>query len=129
MEVEKILEKITQKRSQKGYTYENMADDLGLTPSGYRKIEKGETKLSVEKMFQISTVLDIPINELLDIGENWIQNNSYNKDSSISAQKIEHFYQENKEMLEKLIASYEARLKDKEEQIELLKTFTSNSKL
>ena len=79
MEVEKILEKITQKRSQKGYTYENMADDLGLTPSGYRKIEKGETKLSVEKMFQISTVLDIPINELLDIGENWIQNNSYNK--------------------------------------------------
>ena len=122
MEVEKILEKITQKRSQKGYTYENMADDLGL-------IEKGETKLSVEKMFQISTVLDIPINELLDIGENWIQNNSYNKDSSISAQKIEHFYQENKEMLEKLIASYEARLKDKEEQIELLKTFISNSKL
>ena len=129
MEVEKILEKITQKRSQKGYTYENMADDLGLIPSGYRKIEKGETKLSVEKMFQISTVLDIPINELLDIGENWIQNNSYNKDSSISAQKIEHFYQENKEMLEKLIASYEARLKDKEEQIELLKTFISNSKL
>lgn len=129
MEVEKILEKITQKRSQKGYTYENMAHDLGLTPSGYRKIEKGETKLSVEKMFQISTVLDIPINELLDIGENWIQNNSYNKDSSISAQKIEHFYQENKEMLEKLIASYEARLKDKEEQIELLKTFISNSKL
>ena len=129
MEVEKILEKITQKRSQKGYTYENMADDLGLTPSGYRKIEKGETKLSVEKMFQISTVLDIPINELLDIGENWIQNNSYNKDSSISAKKIEHFYQENKEMLEKLIASYEARLKDKEEQIELLKTFISNSKL
>ena len=129
MEVEKILEKITQKRSQKGYTYENMADDLGLTPSGYRKIEKGETKLSVEKMFQISTVLDIPINELLDIGENWIQNNSYNKDSSISAQKIEHFYQENKEMLEKLIASYEARLKDKEEQIELLNTFISNSKL
>ncbi|MBM0656331.1 helix-turn-helix transcriptional regulator [Capnocytophaga genosp. AHN8471] len=129
MEVEKILEKITQKRSQKGYTYENMADDLGLTPSGYRKIEKGETKLSVEKMFQISTVLDIPINELLDIGENWIQNNSYNKDSSISAQKIEHFYQENKEMLEKLIASYEARLKDKEEQIELLKIFISNSKL
>ena len=129
MEVEKILEKIPHKRSQKGYTYENMADDLGLTPSGYRKIEKGETKLSVEKMFQISTVLDIPINELLDIGENWIQNNSYNKDSSISAQKIEHFYQENKEMLEKLIASYEARLKDKEEQIELLKTFISNSKL
>lgn len=91
MEVEKILEKITQKRSQKGYTYENMADDLGLTPSGYRKIEKGETKLSVEKMFQISTVLDIPINELLDIGENWIQNNSYNKDSSISAQKNRAF--------------------------------------
>ena len=122
MEVEKILEKITQKRSQKGYTYENMADDLGLTPSGYRKIEKGETKLSVEKMFQISTVLDIPINELLDIGENWIQNNSYNKDSSISAQKIEHFYQENKEITEQLIRAKDELILQLQKEVEFLKS-------
>ena len=123
MEINKILERIAKERSKKGYTYENMADDLGDTPPAYRKIETGETKLSVESMFQISTVLGIPVSELLDIGESWVQHNSYNKDSNISAQKIEHFYQENKETIERLIASYEARLKEKDEQIAFLKGF------
>ncbi|SQA93035.1 helix-turn-helix domain-containing protein [Capnocytophaga ochracea] len=123
MEINKILERIAKERSKKGYTYENMADDLEITPPAYRKIETGETKLSVERMFQISTVLGIPVNELLDIGESWIQNNSYNKESSIYTQRIEHFYQENKETIERLIASYEARLKEKDEQIAFLKGF------
>ena len=123
MEINKILERIAKERSKKGYTYENMADDLGVTPPAYRQIETGETKLSVERMFQISTVLGIPVSELLDIGESWVQHNSYNKDSNISAQKIEHFYQENKETIERLIASYEARLKEKDEQIAFLKGF------
>ena len=123
MEIAQVIERIVQGRNKKGYTYENMADDLGVTPPAYRKIETGETKLSVERMFQISTVLGIPVNELLDIGESWIQNNSYNKESSIYTQRIEHFYQENKETTERLIASYEARLKEKDEQIAFLKGF------
>ena len=45
MELEKIIEKITQYRNRKGYTYENMAHDLHITPAAYRKIETGETKL------------------------------------------------------------------------------------
>ena len=49
MEMEKIIEKITQYRNRKGYTYENMADELELTTAAYRKIETGETKLSVER--------------------------------------------------------------------------------
>ena len=32
MEINKILERIAKERSKKGYTYENMADDLGVTP-------------------------------------------------------------------------------------------------
>ena len=39
MEMEKIIEKIAQYRNKKGYTYENMADELELTPAAYRKIE------------------------------------------------------------------------------------------
>ena len=51
MEMEKIIEKIAQHRNSKGYTYENMADELELTPAVYRKIEAGETKLTVERLF------------------------------------------------------------------------------
>ena len=61
MDIKKILDKIAKRRKKKGYSYENMAEDLALTPSGYRKIETGETKLSVERMLQIATVLDLSV--------------------------------------------------------------------
>ena len=128
MEIEKVINKIVQGRLRKGYSYENMAEELHLSVPAYRKLEIGETKLSVERLFQISVILEMPLSELLDIDDERMVQNNYHNDT-VYQQKIEHFYQENKEMLEKLIASYEARLKDKEEQIELLKTFISNSKL
>ena len=66
MELEKIIEKITQYRNRKGYTYENMAHDLHITPAAYRKIETGETKLTVERLFKIAEILDIKVSDLLN---------------------------------------------------------------
>ena len=67
MEVEHIIEKIVQERNKKGYTYENMAIELDLTTAAYRKIETGETKLTVERLFKISNILGIPIGDFLEI--------------------------------------------------------------
>ena len=107
MDVRKILEKIAKKRKKKGYSYENMAEDLALTPSGYRKIETGETKLTVERMLQIATVLDLSVSKLFDIEES-PEKNKY------------------KETIEKLISSYENRLKEKDKQIAFLKNQLPN---
>ena len=107
MDIKKILDKIAKRRKKKGYSYENMAEDLGLTPSGYRKIEKGETKLSVERMLQIATVLDLSVSKLFDIEES-PEKNKY------------------KETIEKLISSYEKRLKEKDKQIAFLKNQLPN---
>ena len=63
MELEKIIEKITQYRNRKGYTYENMAHDLHITPAAYRKIETGETKLTVERLFKIADILESPFTD------------------------------------------------------------------
>ena len=37
MEMEKIIEKITQYRNRKGYTYENMADELTTGNVAHKK--------------------------------------------------------------------------------------------
>ncbi len=87
--MEKIIEKIAQYRNRKGYTYENMADELELTTAAYRKIETGETKLSVERLFRISNILETPIDELLDLDKNHFIQNNYNNESIIS-QRIEN---------------------------------------
>lgn len=104
MNIEKVINKIVQERTKKGYSYENMAEELHLSVPAYRKLEIGETKLSVERLFQISMILEIPVGELLDLEkQQMVQNNYYN--DAVYQQKIEHFYQENKEITELLIKS------------------------
>ena len=63
MEIEKVIEKIAQQRNRKGYTYENMAHDLHITPAAYRKIETGETKLTLERLFKIADILESPFTD------------------------------------------------------------------
>jgi len=103
-------------RIKKGYTLDNMAHELDLTQASYRKIENGETNLTVERLFQISGILDVSLSELLDMGNTIVQQT--NNDNVIGYQyqpKFENFYQESKEVYERLLQS-------KEEQIILLKS-------
>ena len=113
MDVEKVINKIVQERTRKGYSYENMAEELSLSVSAYRKLEIGETKLSVERLFQISMILEVPVEELLELnGERMVQNNYHN--DAVYQQKIEHFYQENKEITEQLIKAKDELIRVKD---------------
>ena len=111
-----VVRKIILLRSKKGYTYENMANELFITTAAYRKIETGETKLSMERLFKIAEILQESVYSLIETTEGNVINQT-NNENSIGNQyikKIENFYQENKEVYDKL-------LKSKDEQIELLK--------
>jgi transcriptional regulator with XRE-family HTH domain len=113
--IEDVIRKIATVRTKKGYTYENMAHELSITPAAYRKTETGETKLTVERLFRISEILNVPLTDLLEIGNNDIFQQTNNETATgCYQQKIENFFQENKEVYEKL-------LKSKDEQIALLK--------
>ena len=86
---------------------------MDITAAAYRKIEIGISKLSVERLFRISEILESPLTELLEIG-NDVFKQTNNESSTGYQQKIENFYQDNKEVYERLLAS-------KDEQITLLK--------
>ena len=120
MEIEKIIERISQHRTKKGYTYENMAHELNLTPAAYRKIETGETKLTVERLFRISDILDLPIADFLDFQTSKIYKQEF-KDNAVNYQEFQNLYQENKEVYQQLLNS-------KDEQIALLKEMLSLKK-
>lgn len=120
MDMEKIIERIAQYRNRKGYTYENMADELELTAAAYRKIETGETKLTVERLFRISNILETPVNEFLDFDKNQFVQNNYSTDS-IFSQRIENFHQENKEITEQLIKAKDQLIEYLQSEVERLK--------
>ncbi|MDR2962969.1 MAG: helix-turn-helix transcriptional regulator [Bacteroidales bacterium] len=112
--IEQVIHKIVAIRNKNGYTLENMAHELDITPAAYRKIETGETKLTVERLFCISDILRTSMSDLLEIGNDVFQQTNHEHATGYQ-QKIENFYQENKDVYEKLIAS-------KNEQITLLQS-------
>lgn len=116
--MEKIIHKIAELRNKKGFSYENMAHELELSTSAYRKIETGETKLTIERLMQISKVLETPLDNLLDMDykKNFDQNNN---DSATGFQGFkDNIFHDYSELSKKLIASYEKQIEDLKKQLE-----------
>lgn len=99
----KSYDKIRQLREKHKWSQEDMANQLGLSPNGYAKIERGETRLTIPRLEQIAEVFGIDILELIQtevqhldyqIGNNHINHSSdftiYGKaDAENLAQEIE----------------------------------------
>lgn len=115
--MEVIIEKIKEYRKKKGFSHENMADELHISQAAYSKIEKNETKLTVDRLYQIADILEAPVYELLDSTPNNIYNQQNFYDASVGYQDIQNLYQENKDKTEKIESLYEERLKDKDKMI------------
>lgn len=120
--MEKIIKKIAEIRSKKGFSYENMAHDLDLSTSAYRKIETGETKLTVERLVDISKILETPLNELLET-ESQKNFNQENKDNAYGFQGFnDNIFNEYSEVSKKLITTYEQQIKELKKEVEYLKS-------
>lgn len=61
----KANEKIRFFREQQNLTQEQMANQLGLSTNGYANLERGETRLNVERLEQIANVLGVDVTELM----------------------------------------------------------------
>lgn len=62
--INKIISNIRQMRLDRNYTQDYMAMKLNISQNAYSKLELGRSSLSLERLFQISAVLEIEISEL-----------------------------------------------------------------
>ena len=119
--MEKIIKKINEIRNRKGFSYENMAHDLDLSVSAYRKIETGETNLTVERLVDISKILETPLDEFLDVNSQKNFNQEI-KEQSTGFQGVDNrVYNEYSEVSKKLIATYEKQIEELRSENEILK--------
>ena len=112
----KINEKIRQLREQHQLSQENMADKLGMSVTGYAKIERGEVRSNLPRLEQISEVFDMDICELLSYGENKkvYFNNSSN--DSTNSNNANHFvFAVGNDNLEKVIQQLQLIISHKDE--------------
>lgn len=80
-----VHEKIRFSRESKNWSQEKMAEKLNMSVSGYSKIERGETKVSIPKLKKIAEAFETELMELMFLGEKYTyfsgndnSNNGYN---------------------------------------------------
>ncbi len=62
----KVQEKIRVLREINHWTQKDIAERMDMSQNGYAKIERGESKLDLEKLEQLANIFNINISELLD---------------------------------------------------------------
>lgn len=117
-EVEKVVAKIREVRKEKGFSHEVVAFELGISPSAYNKLERMESKLTLERFLRIKNILERDFSDFFDMKTDRIYNQDIKDSSYVNA---ENLHQESKGVYEKLIQS-------KDEQIALLKNLLEKSR-
>lgn len=104
--------KIKQIRELRNITQEYIAKELEISTRAYSKIESGETQLTINRLNEISAVLQVDPIEVLGFDDKQILSNC-KQDGYIGINHIS--------MPEKLINQYEEAIQALKEQIVLLK--------
>lgn len=99
MKIKHIHQNIVRIRKAKGYSHEYMALRLGISQTTYCKLEHNKTKLYVDRLYQISEILEVEVAELLSINPKF---------------KLTQNTEENIQHTQKLLDVYEARIRDKD---------------
>lgn len=60
-----VYDKIRMLREAQKITQEELAERLSMSASGYSKIERGETQLSINRLQQIADILSVSVFELM----------------------------------------------------------------
>ena len=110
-----VRHKIRKVRELRSLTQEKVANALGMTTSGYSRIERGEVKLSLNRLEQIAEVLGVLPLDLTSFDETiFFTNYGTAQDQSFSVTT-------DAEAMRNERATYEARIADLKEEIAFLR--------
>ncbi len=98
-----VGEKIKKLRELKNYTQQYMADQLELSLSGYGKIERNDTDISISKLEKIAKILHTDVNTILSFDEKHIFNFTNNQSANGIVQN--HYTSQN-ELIDRITQQY-----------------------
>ena len=117
MNTNTIGKNIKKIRMEKNYTQEYLAEKLGVSATAYRKMEQGETQITISKLEQIATILEKEITHFLNNDQHNYNLNNNKLEHSIV---IQHNYTP-QEHFEKILSIKDELLAAKDKEIELLR--------
>ncbi len=101
----RIGHRIRKLRELKNFTQEHIAHELGMSVSGYGRIERDEVRLDSDKLMKMSEVLGVTVEEILRFDEKMVFQNygtntnlGYNH-ISVDVDRLEKLYREQIDLL------------------------------
>lgn len=82
-----MINKLRKLRLEKGLSQENVALELGITQKAYSDIEHGKTYLKNDSLLKLSSLYDIPVEELCNL--------RYHCDALVKLEKILKYLKDN----------------------------------
>lgn len=116
----KIGNKLRTIRLERNLKQENMADLLGLSQSGYNKIERNLHDVSQEKIEAFAEKLAIKIEDLLELDTQYIQEVHNNNNTIENHAQHQNIYKCNEDLTNELLESYKKQHKLYEDKIMFL---------
>lgn len=118
-------EKIRFMREKKKWTQAELAARLGMSTTGYSKIERGETKATMPRMKKIAKALEIDFMELLTFGEKnvayLVADNNQNSNNISQTENASTKLTFEIQKLQLIIEHQKAIIQQKDQEIALLK--------
>lgn len=116
-----VSDKIRFMRQLKGWSQEQMAEKLEMSPNGYANIERGETDVRLSRLEQIAEIFGVGLTELMSFGERSIlyycgDNNTINNLQTLNASP---------ETLLMELQKHQILLQEKDKEIKYLKEIIS----
>lgn len=121
--MQKMKDRIKLLREEHHLSQEQLAEKMGISSNSYGKLERGETKLTLEKLEQIANIFDMDIVELIN-NEDRISYSVTHYGSGTNAFNVEYSEREllaENEKLSLIITHKDELLKQQQQEITLLK--------
>lgn len=126
------MKKIRFIREKQNLTQEQMANELGLSTNGYANLERGDTRLSVDRLEKIANIFGVDVTELMTSDES----NTIMVYHSTSTSNLNIFSNASESLLEaeiarlQLIISYKDELLEQQKrELETIKLLVENLKV
>lgn len=115
----KVGNNIRKLRELRNYTQQFMADQLEISLSGYGKIERNDTNVSLGRLQQIADILDVDVHGILLFNDELIFNLS---NSEVANSQVNNYYSGREELLERIIKQLRKENENLLSIIELMRT-------